>query len=282
MRRVVVFGSTGMVGRAVVARLSALEGVELIGVNRSSHGFQAECPTDDVLGLLSGAAATVNCVGLLRSEPSYGTVAYQRSATLINSLWPQRLAVITADTGCRLIHLSTDAVFSASPHPADEDAPISANEVYGISKALGEVSSENVLNVRFSAIGPAPGRTPSLWEWLVRQPSNAIVPGYATFGWTGCTSAQLAWFVSDLVKSDNFNAVRSTGPMCHFVPNGTATKLTVLTMLARHLRPDVTVVAKSQTSPTSRVLSTSGDLRAASYTGTRGWSASINEAAQTS
>jgi dTDP-4-dehydrorhamnose reductase len=179
-----------------------------------------------------------------------------------------------------VVHLSTDAVFSPGTEPAEEATPVSANEVYGISKALGEVKGEHVVNVRFSVIGPAPDRSPSLWEWLLRQPRHAEVRGYATFGWTGCTSAQLAWFVSDLALPSTFAAVRSVGPACHFLPNGAATKFTVLDMLANRLRPDVVVIPTIQEVPNSRVLTSSSAIGASAYSGTRGWREAIAQLAR--
>jgi dTDP-4-dehydrorhamnose reductase len=277
--RAIVFGSTGMVGRAVVAKLATVPDLDVVAVSRKGQCFDVRQEAAGTPEVLEGAAFAVNCVGLLRNDPSYGTPAYQHAATLVNSLWPQRLAEVASARGCRVVHLSTDGVFSPGTEPADETTPLGATEVYGISKALGEVSAEHVINVRFSVIGPAPDRAPSLWEWLVRQPPDAEVRGYATYGWTGCTSAQLGWFISDLAAPSTFDAVRSVAPACHFLPNGTTTKFSVLEKLADRLRPDVVVVPAPQAVPTSRVLTSSSVLAASLYSGARGWDRAIAQLA---
>ncbi len=275
--RVIVFGSTGMVGRAVVARLSSQPDLDLVAISRETHAFDV-CDSDgQTARLLRDAVFAVNCIGILRGDPSYGTPEYQRTATLVNALWPQRLADVTSGTDCHVVHLSTDAVFTPAPDPAEETTPVSPSEMYGISKALGEVDAAHVINVRFSVIGPAPDRPPSLWEWLVRQPRDAVVHGYATFGWSGCTSRQLGWLVSDLVAQRTFETVRSAGPAFHFSPNGTATKFSVLEMLAARLRPDIKVLATPQSERTSRALSSSV-MRQAAYSGTCGWQEAVAEA----
>jgi len=275
--RVVVFGSTGMVGRAVAAKLGTLSDLEAIAVNRRDHGFDVTDRVIDTPALLRDATFAVNCIGLLRGDRSYGANAFQHKATLVNSLWPQRLAEAAAVFGCRVIHLSTDGVFAPGVEPADETTPISPSEIYGLSKALGEVNEEHVINLRFSVIGPAPDRGPSLWEWLIRQPRKAVVPGYATFGWTGCTSLQLAGLVADLVRPAVFDTVRSAGAVRHFLPNGTTTKFAVLELLASFLRPDLTVIEAVQATPNSRVLTSSAALNETIYTGSRGWSNAIRE-----
>lgn len=275
--RVVVFGSTGMVGRAVIAKLSRSPDFNPVAVSRQNNGFDVRSSAERASLLLRDAEVAINCVGLLRGSPSYGAPAFRYEATLVNALWPQRLAALASDVGCRVIHLSTDAVFAPGPEAAREDTPLSPTEVYGISKALGEVDADHVLNLRFSVIGPAPDRGPSLWEWLVGQSPGAIIQGHATFGWTGCTSVQLAALVSDLLPPVTFNAVRSRGSALHFLPNGTATKFSVLKLLAERVRPDVCVIPATQDAPTSRILASCSPVGAAAYSGTQGWSAAIDE-----
>ena len=268
--RVVVFGSTGMVGRAVLSKLAGAAAIEVVSVDREKGGFDALHPSRRSVGLQPDDTV-VNCVGLLRSHPSYGTPEFQKAATLVNAVWPQWLAEVANEVGCRVLHLSTDAVFCPSAEPATERTSVSPSEIYGLSKALGEVDDPCVLNLRFSVIGPAPDRAPSLWEWVVRQPLGAEVPGYATFEWTGCTSRQLACFISDLVSPSVFEVVRSGGPFCHFVPNGPATKFAVLSSLANLLRPDLKIVPAEQSTPTSRVLASTLASVGLLYSGERGW-----------
>ena len=267
-----------MVGRAVVSRLHAVPGLHVDAISRATHEFDAARPVD-LAHLLQEADLAVNCIGVLRSAPSYGTPGFLRVATLVNALWPQLLAVQCEPLGCRVIHLSSDAVFAPGLELATEATRIGPCEPYGLSKALGEVDAGHVLNLRLSVIGPAPDRQPSLWEWLVRQPPNAVVKGYVSSGWAGCTSAQLAWFVSDLVNQSSFYAARRAGQTCHFVPNGVATKFDVLTMVAARVRPDVSVMPVAEPRLGLPALASVLDVTRKFFTGCKGWKNAIAELA---
>lgn len=274
--RAVVFGSTGMAGRAVVAALR-LAGCVVAAPTRRDDGLHAERPVD-LRPFLRGAELAVNCVALLRSDPVYGMEEYRRSAVLVNALWPHVVIAQAREVGCRVVQISTDAVFSPAESPASERDPADANEAYGMSKALGELEDDQALNLRLSVIGPAPDRRPGLWEWLVRQPPKAVVPGYATFPWTGCTSEQVGRLIADLLPSEAFDAVRAMGPTHHFVPNGPATKFDVLTCLAKRLRPDVTVQPSTEQTRSSRPLASLRGALETVYTGRRGWTSAIEVA----
>ena len=275
--KVVVFGSTGMVGRAVVARLRSRADADVVAVSRSTHRFSAT-DSGDLDEYLEGVELVVNCVGTLRSDPSYPTSAFCREATEVNALWPHRLASQTSGRRCRVIHMSSDAVLGPGSEPGGEGALPGPCEPYGWSKALGEVCEEHVLNLRFSVIGPAPDRRPSLWEWLVQQPPGATVPGYSSFRWAGCTSSQVASLVFDLLDGPAFESVRRVGHVHHFVPNGLATKRDVLQLVSRYLRPDLSVSSTPEPGPGARPLLSELGAWERIYTGVLGWEAAISQA----
>jgi dTDP-4-dehydrorhamnose reductase len=230
-----------MVGQAVVARLAEL-GLEVTGANRSGAGggraFDAANPAG-LEPLVSRADLVVNAVGALRSDPDYPGDDYAYRAAQVNTAFPVFLAEAASDHGTRVVHVSTDAVFSPGGEPADEDAPISASEPYGLSKARGEVKAEHVVNIRCSIVGPAPGRRGGLWEWFVTQPEGAEVEGFPT-RWTGVTSHQL-------------------------------------TMLRDALRPDVRVVEGPGGDRGCELVSRTGALDNV-YSGPRGWAAALEAA----
>lgn len=266
-----------MVGRAVASRLrSAGHAVE--AVSRAGTGFTVE-DLPDVRELLEHADLAINCIAVLRSDASYGSDRYRRVASLVNAHWPHLLAAQAAEVRCKVLHLSTDAVFCSSTEPATEDDPVQPFEPYGLSKALGELCCEHALNVRLSVVGPAPDRSAGLWEWLLGRPSSSVVPGYSTSRWAGCTSWQVGQLASDLLASDAFARARSAGATHHFVPNGLTTKFAFLSQLAARCRPDLEVVAKEEPDPpAARPLATALDALDHVYTGPRGWPAAIQDA----
>jgi dTDP-4-dehydrorhamnose reductase len=276
MAQALVLGSSGMVGRAVAARLQEL-GIGVRGANRTGSDGAIVLDAVDpppLESLVAGADLVVNAIGVLRNEPDYPGTAYRLRAARVNAAFPLLLAEAASRQGTRIVHVSTDAVFAPASAPADERTAVSASEPYGLSKALGEADAEQVVNVRCSVVGPAPGRS-GFWEWLATQPPGARVRGY-DMQWAGVTSRQLATLCGDLVDRAAFESVRSAGPTHHFVPNEPITKFELLSRLGEALRPDVTV--DEATGEEGRVLISSTRALDEIFSGTRGWSAALEDA----
>jgi dTDP-4-dehydrorhamnose reductase len=275
MASALVLGSSGMVGRAVSARLREL-GVRVVDANRTGAGGAivvdaANPPPAE--SLIAGADLVVNAIGVLRSHQDYPGTAYRLHAARVNTVFPLLLAQAAERHGVRVVHVSTDAVFGPGNEPADERTIISPSEPYGLSKALGEAESEHVLNIRCSVVGPAPGRVGGLWEWFATQPRGAVVEGF-NVRWTGATSRQLAVLCGDFLDPPVFDRIRATGPTQHFLPNEPLTKRELLSRLSDALRPDITVVGSAHTRGNRELVSSTGALDAA-YSGVRGWNAAI-------
>ena len=277
MAGVLVLGSSGMVGRAVVARFQEL-GLGAVGANRTgSEGAIALDASDPppLESLIAGADLVVNAIGVLRSDPEYPSDGYRLRAARVNGAFPLLLARAAERQAVRVVHLSTDAVFRPASEPADEHTEISPREPYAISKALGEAVSDQVLNIRCSVVGPAPGRA-GLWEWFVGQPQGAEVPGFDT-RWTGVTSRQLAVLCGDLFDRAAFEQVRAAGPVQHFAPNGSITKFELLMRLGRALRPDLRVIETPSEEGGRELVSATGALELI-FSGVRGWEEAVPEA----
>ena len=108
----------------------------------------------------------------------------------INSLFPFRLKVICDEIQSRLIHLSSDCVFSGEKgfySERDNPDPI---DVYGKSKLLGELDSENIITIRKSVIGHELDSKKGLLEWFLNQEGN--VEGYKEAIFSGITALELA------------------------------------------------------------------------------------------
>lgn len=268
-----------MVGRAVATRLREL-GVSVVGASRlgADGGIALDAADPPPLeSLVAGADLVVNAIGVLRSDPDYPGTNYRLRAARVNAAFPLLLAEAAVRQGARVVHISTDAVFGPASTPADEGTEVSASEPYGLSKALGEADAEQVVNIRCSVIGQAPGRR-NLWEWLVTQPDGAEVPGYDT-RWTGVTSRQLATLCADLLAAHVFLRIRAAGPTHHFVPNEAITKFELLRRLAEQLRPDLRIVETPAT-PTGRELVSSTGALDGVFSGPRGWETALREAIQ--
>jgi dTDP-4-dehydrorhamnose reductase len=138
----------------------------------------------------------VNCVGVIKQRPEAKSPI---PSIMINSLLPHQLAELCASWGGRLIHFSTDCVFSGERGRYTESDESDAHDLYGRTKFLGEVSAHrNALTLRTSIIGRELTHFQSLLEWLLAQNKKKI-KGYTRALYSGVTTNYLAGLVSWLV-----------------------------------------------------------------------------------
>lgn len=127
--------------------------------------------------------ALINATGIVkqRAESKESIVSIE-----VNALLPHRLAMLCSERGIRLVHMSTDCVFSGKTgNYREEDFP-DADDLYGRSKLLGELHEAPCLTLRTSIIGRELSRKTGLLEWFLAQSGsikgfrNAIFSGFTT------------------------------------------------------------------------------------------------------
>jgi dTDP-4-dehydrorhamnose reductase len=138
----------------------------------------------------------VNCVGVVKQRPHAADAVL---SITINSLLPHVLADTIQEWNGRLIHFSTDCVFSGSRGNYCEDDLCDATDLYGRSKALGEVGAQNALTLRTSIIGRELSYHESLLEWFLAQ-RGRTVKGFRRAWWSGVTTNHLARVVAGLIS----------------------------------------------------------------------------------
>lgn len=136
----------------------------------------------------------VNCVGLVKQLAS---VEDPLQAIPINSLLPHRLASLSALTGARFVHLSTDCVFSGAQGMYTEADRPDAYDLYGRSKLLGEVDYEHAITLRTSIIGHELAGARSLIGWFLAQQGG--VRGYRRAIFSGLPTVEIARVIRDHV-----------------------------------------------------------------------------------
>lgn len=209
--RILVLGATGMLGHkmfqtlrqhyddtyAVVrAPLSSLSHIELFQKGNVIVDFDAQ-DLGAVKRLLEEQkpAVVVNCIGVIKQRSD--AKAFIPSLTL-NSLLPHHLAAELANRGGRLIHFSTDCVFSGKKGEYTESDQSDAEDLYGKSKFLGEVAAPNAVTLRTSMIGRELSHFQSLLEWFLRQKSRHV-EGFKRAIYSGLTTNSLSKVVSDII-----------------------------------------------------------------------------------
>jgi dTDP-4-dehydrorhamnose reductase len=131
----------------------------------------------------------INCIGVVKQSP---VAADAVSLVTANALFPHQLAAACSARGVRLIHVSTDCVFSGRGGGyAEEDLP-DPSDLYGRSKLAGEASGPGIVTIRASMIGHELRTRNGLLEWLLAQPGGGSVEGYANAVFSGPTAPELA------------------------------------------------------------------------------------------
>ena len=139
----------------------------------------------------------VNCAGVtLRSKEAVD----KNSAISINALLPHRLAAWCSGNGARLIHFSTVCVFDGKTGGYTEDSLPDARDLYGVTKALGDVSAPFALTLRSSFIGREISGGAELLEWFLAQKGKKI-KGFTRAMFTGLTTNKLAELVADIIEN---------------------------------------------------------------------------------
>ena len=183
----------------VHATVRDLEVARRHGVGGELHAFDARRP--ETLGELLDTvrpAAVVNCVGPGEAARG-GRSAGQRDRPQL--ALPHQVAAAAAERGARLIHVSTDCVFSGeleAPRRYTEDDTADARDLYGLSKLLGEVNAPGALTIRTSIIGWELERASGLLEWLASQ-AGKPVRGFAGALFSGLTTRALTAVIEDLL-----------------------------------------------------------------------------------
>lgn len=138
--------------------------------------------------------AVVNAVGIVKQRAD----AKESIPSLeINALLPHRLAVLCKGIGARLIHLSTDCIFSGKKGSYLESDPSDAEDLYGKTKYLGEVHEANSLTLRTSIIGRELSRHTSLLDWFLAQKGTA--KGYTKAIYTGFTTLEMSRIIEKML-----------------------------------------------------------------------------------
>lgn len=201
--RVLVLGATGMLGHKLIQQLSGRfqvkgtvrshEGELLLGLLGIPGSMVLRACAEDMRSVAAAMDdarpdAVINCIGVVKQR----TEAKDPETSIgINALFPHRLAKLCRGRGVRLIHLSTDCVFSGHGGGYRETDPADATDLYGRSKLLGEVDGEGCLTIRTSIIGRELVASRGLVEWFLSQRGRTI-QGYRRAIYSGFPTRTLA------------------------------------------------------------------------------------------
>jgi dTDP-4-dehydrorhamnose reductase len=253
--RVLVLGATGMIGRSVKDRLQA-QNVNVITMGRSSvNDIQSDLLQETFTELISYSSEIrpdyiLNFAGMIRQN--IHNLEDAEKALKLNSLLPSALESLSIDLDTKVITVATDCVFSGSAGLYDENSLKDGNDVYALTKILGEKLSLNTMHVRTSVVGFGSKKNNSLFDWFCSLPVEARCEGYANHFWNGITSIAASKIICGILKNQLF-----VPGEYHLMPADSVSKYELLQLLKKHYdRPTPRIIENFTSRQINRTLST--------------------------
>jgi len=236
-----ILGAGGMAGHTIGLYLTE-RGHTVTGFDRKPVTYcrsvvgDAERP-DTLDPIITDGAfdVVINCIGLLNQFAE----ARHASAAYLNSYLPHHLADLTRAAPTRIIHMSTDCVFSGDRGSYTETDTPDGRTFYDRSKALGELDDEKNLTLRNSIIGPDTNPAGiGLLNWFMQQKGE--IQGYRRAMWTGLTTLELA-------KAMEAAAAEGAHGLYNMVYDEPISKYDLLGLLNTHLRQGAITITPADT-----------------------------------
>lgn len=208
--RILILGASGMLGNSLYRYFRDSTNHTVIGASRNAIVAPSMGQTSNAT-LVSGVDVenidaliqvlnkyrpdiVINCVGIIKQRDD---ADHPLTALPINALLPHRLSQLCDLLRSRLIHISTDCVFSGKKGLyAEEDIP-DAYDLYGRSKLLGEVDAPHAITIRTSLIGHELHSKRSLVDWFLSQ--SGTVLGYRKAIFSGFPTVEIARIIDQYI-----------------------------------------------------------------------------------
>jgi dTDP-4-dehydrorhamnose reductase len=196
--RAAVLGATGLLGRYVTAQLET-DGLTVDRITRATHNLSLYSSVKKLVA--NHYDWIVNCAGVVKCRESESPI----DTVLVNAALPHWLEYESRRQRTRILHVSTDCVFSGSIGHYHEDSEPDPVDLYGASKLAGELHGSESLTIRTSFIGLEHGTERGLLAWLLREAkAGRAVKGYTNALWNGLSGAELARVISRIIAKPGF------------------------------------------------------------------------------
>ncbi|NBO99287.1 MAG: NAD-dependent epimerase/dehydratase family protein [Proteobacteria bacterium] len=198
MNKIIVFGSTGMLGRYIVAYFQQKTNIQVVGITRNEYDVKSGSVKQlrELLYQHQTDAKTVvfNAVGVIpQSKPQQASDYY-----MVNFHFSVTLSRVVRELGAHYVLPATDCVFTGMQGNYDESSVMDCDSDYGHSKRMGEAIRGTI--IRVSIIGENP-KGISLLEWAKSQ-QGKTVQGYSNHLWNGITCLEYAKFLEHLITNN--------------------------------------------------------------------------------
>lgn len=214
-KRILILGGTGMLGHVLFRYLSQNTDYDVYATARSISEIPKYFSTelarkfrqdnvdaasfDTVIRALASIQPdiVINCIGIIKQLP---IASDPLTAITVNAQLPHRISLVSRAASARMIHISTDCVFDGKKGMYTEDDIPTADDLYGRTKLLGEVSYPHCVTLRTSIIGHELRGKHGLIEWFLGQTGK--VSGYKNSIYSGFPTIELARIIGDYTLSN--------------------------------------------------------------------------------
>ena len=248
-KKILVLGATGTLGAEMLHQLSKLNEFDVTGgarnleslkmFNRNSNVTLLEFDAKNFIAspdsyLFDSFDLIINAIGAIKQKNTTSDDLY-----LLNSVFPKAIAKNLINNETRLIHFTTDCVFKGDIKNLKTESTVhDAIDDYGRSKSAGEISQDNVWNLRASFIGAERNSNFSLLNWFLNQKKGTTVNGFINHIWNGVTTFHYAKIVTKIVEHDGFPESR----FLNLIPKDEITKFHLLEKIAYYFnRQDIVI-----------------------------------------
>jgi len=235
--KVLILGSAGLIGHQVYNYLKDSGNYELHNIS-----YQNKIQDDTILldardekNFIDKIKSIrphyiVNCIGILIN----GSDADPENATFLNAYMPHRLARLADEIYAKLIHISTDCVFSGNKkEPYLETDEKDGRGIYAKTKGLGEIINDKHLTLRTSVVGPElKNDGEELFHWFMSQ--SGEIPGYTKAIWSGVTTIELA-------KAVKWSIDNNVTGLYHITNNSSISKYDLLKLFQKYTKKDIDI-----------------------------------------
>jgi dTDP-4-dehydrorhamnose reductase len=235
--KVLVLGSTGLIGHQVFNYLDNNK-YQLFNISyrKKLNDQTILCDVrnhDDFVNNIKSISPDiiVNCIGILIK----GANENPENAIYINSYMPHMLMKLSDEISCKLIHISTDCVFSGEKTTPYRELDFKdGKDTYAKTKGLGEIVNNKHLTLRTSVIGPElKANGEELFHWFMNQ--NKEINGYTKAIWSGVTTLILA-------KAVNWAIDNKITGLYHVTNNKTIDKFTLLNLIKKYTQKNISII----------------------------------------
>jgi dTDP-4-dehydrorhamnose reductase len=210
--RILILGVSGLIGHRLFKELS--DSFEVFGTLHQSKELYSDFimfSTQNVIenvdvsefDILKGVLNAVNpdviinCVGITKRKAEINKPI---DVLTINSVFPHKLANWAKISNKRVIHFSTDCVFDGKTGNYTEASLTTAEDVYGRTKALGEINYDHTLTIRSSFIGQELFGKTELLEWFLAQ-NGGKIKGYTKTFYSGVSTIFMARVIKNIIAN---------------------------------------------------------------------------------